>query len=240
MSEPSLCKLISVFGDSGHERIARRVSPAIQGDMGRVTETQCLNLPNRQACKRVRVPFDPAFIVGRVAPAIRSNFAPVAQKAERARCKVKVEGSIPSGGLGEIMPAGRPKTITNEPQEVVELICSGLSVKKSCDQVGISHVHFYRMVNADKELCNQYARAMEQRADVIFDQILGIADNDDPDADVQRDRLRVDARKWVVSKMLPKKYGDKQETEISGGLNLHADDGLTVILNGITPVEPKP
>ena len=104
----------------------------------------------------------------------------------------------------------------------------------------MSHVHFYRIVNADKEICNQYARAMEQRADVIFDQIIGIADNDDPDSDVQRDRLRVDARKWVVSKMLPKKYGDKQETEISGGLNLHADDGLTVILNGITPAEPKP
>jgi hypothetical protein len=119
------------------------------------------------------------------------------------------------------MPGGRPKTITNEPQEVVELISSGMSVKKACDEVGMSHVHFYRMVNADIELCNQYARAMEQRADVIFDQILSISDNDDPDADVQRDRLKVDARKWVVSKMLPKKYGDRQE--VVGNL------GITVV-----------
>ena len=27
---------------------------------------------------------------------------------------------------------------------------------------------------------------------------------------IARSRLRVDARKWIASKLLPKKYGDKQ------------------------------
>ena len=34
---------------------------------------------------------------------------------------------------------------------------------------------------------------------------------------VQRNKLRVDARKWVLSKLAPKKYGDK--LELSGDKN---------------------
>lgn len=71
----------------------------------------------------------------------------------------------------------------------------------------------------------QYARAREAQADTIFDEILAIADDGTNDyveklrADgekdtafdgehVQRSRLRVDARKWMASKLAPKKYGD--------------------------------
>lgn len=33
---------------------------------------------------------------------------------------------------------------------------------------------------------------------------------------VHRSRLRVDTRKWLLSKMLPKKFGDKIEQQITG------------------------
>ena len=33
---------------------------------------------------------------------------------------------------------------------------------------------------------------------------------------IQRSRLRVDARKWLLSKLAPKKYGDKIETTLQG------------------------
>jgi len=33
---------------------------------------------------------------------------------------------------------------------------------------------------------------------------------------IQRDRLRVDSRKWYASKVLPKIYGDKLAKELSG------------------------
>ena len=75
---------------------------------------------------------------------------------------------------------------------------------------------------------DQYARACEIRADVYADQILEIADDASRDwvtkknADgstyqvfdgehVQRARLRIDSRKWLMSKMAPKKYGDRIE-----------------------------
>jgi hypothetical protein len=40
----------------------------------------------------------------------------------------------------------------------------------------------------------------------MADELIEIADGGD---DPARDRLRVDARKWLLSKALPKVYGDK-------------------------------
>lgn len=75
-------------------------------------------------------------------------------------------------------------------------------------------------------LSNQYARACEKRADVLFEEILDIADASHgdkkvlPDGEevldnenIQRSRLRVDARKWMLSKMNPKKYSDKIQVD---------------------------
>lgn len=72
------------------------------------------------------------------------------------------------------------------------------------------------------EFSEQYARAREAQADKLAEEALQIADdgrNDtyvDGDGNVktdteviQRSKLRVDTRKWLASKMAPKKYGDK-------------------------------
>jgi hypothetical protein len=71
------------------------------------------------------------------------------------------------------------------------------------------------------EFRHQYARAREAQADFLAEEILQIADDGENDTYatengpavnhdvVQRSRLRVDARKWLASKLAPKKYGDK-------------------------------
>ncbi len=80
----------------------------------------------------------------------------------------------------------------------------------------------------DKQIFrNQYARATEARADYFAEEMLDIADDgsndwmERRDADgkkvgwqvngenIQRSRLRVDARKWNAARMKPKKYGDR-------------------------------
>lgn len=91
-----------------------------------------------------------------------------------------------------------------------------------------SKVTFFEWLKEDEELTNQYARATELRAEVIFDDILSIADENTNDTYIndngievvnndviQRSRLRIDSRKWVLSKLNPKKYGDK--TDITSG-----------------------
>lgn len=60
-----------------------------------------------------------------------------------------------------------------------------------------------------KEFSDMYARAKEDSADVDADDIKEIAD--DLTEDPQSRRVRIDARKWIASKLKPKKYGDKLE-----------------------------
>ena len=37
---------------------------------------------------------------------------------------------------------------------------------------------------------------------------------------IEHRRLQVDTRKWMLSKMLPKVYGDKQQVEVTGSLDV--------------------
>lgn len=90
-----------------------------------------------------------------------------------------------------------------------------------------------RWIATKEEFRNNYVRAREDQADYYADQIVDIADDDGLDIDIdetgkpvvkgeniQRAKLRVDARKWVASKLKPKKWGDKQQFEHSGEIKV--------------------
>lgn len=124
--------------------------------------------------------------------------------------------------------------------EIIAHISNGLSLKKTLEQNKHlpSRPIVYQWLNElhkdyDKEFLNNYARACEERADAIFDDILDIADDSSGDIKVisndgqqdkevfnsefaARSRIKIDARKWVLGRMKPKKYGDKVDVT-SGG-----------------------
>jgi hypothetical protein len=58
-----------------------------------------------------------------------------------------------------------------------------------------------------------YRRARDIQADLFIDQIVKIADATDGDSrgprDVRRDSLRVNVRRWIASRLAPKRYGDR-------------------------------
>jgi hypothetical protein len=75
----------------------------------------------------------------------------------------------------------------------------------------------------------RYARAREVGFTLIAEELLEISDNakgdftQDEDGrksvdheNIARARLRVDTRKWMLSKMLPRIYGDKVVSELTG------------------------
>lgn len=79
-----------------------------------------------------------------------------------------------------------------------------------------------------KEFSEQYARAKSLQAEVLADEIIDISDDgsndlffdDDGNAItnhdvIARSRLRVDARKWLASKLAPKVYGDRVQNEVT-------------------------
>lgn len=127
------------------------------------------------------------------------------------------------------MPAGRkPKYTQKDREAVIARIAEGESLRAVCRDEGTPSVpQFLKWVSEDAALAEQYARAMEQRADAVFDELLEIADDGTNDwmerngeddegwklngEHVQRSKLRVDARKWALARMSPKKYGDRQE-----------------------------
>jgi hypothetical protein len=126
---------------------------------------------------------------------------------------------------------GRPSIFT---QELAALICSrmsgGESLRSICEDADMpAKSSVFRWLADDATFRDQYARAMASRADAMAEEILEIADdgrndtykdadgNERTDQDViARSRLRVDARKWLMARMAPKRYGDKIAQEVSG------------------------
>lgn len=123
------------------------------------------------------------------------------------------------------MPENQPRR-RRSPEERAQLadkilagMRSGLSCFKACQAVGVPHNSFMRWVDEDRELADKYVGAREDLIERIASDLIDIADKDVEIQDgkkdwaaVQKHKLQVDTRKWLLSKLAPKKYGDKIET----------------------------
>ena len=98
---------------------------------------------------------------------------------------------------------------------ILECIESGDPLRRAAAKNGISDSAIIRHVQDDAEFAKRYARAKEIQLEHLADEILTIADSADNDS-CQVARLQVDSRKWLLSKLVPKKYGDKVEQFVSG------------------------
>lgn len=153
---------------------------------------------------------------------------------------------------GNTPPAkiGRPSSYTEAlAEEICERLSRGESLRSICaDQEGgwvPSETSVRRWLAGDEDwneaFRRHYACAREMQADHYAEEIIEIADapNASVDAngepvlrDPQRDRLRIDARKWYASKLLPKKYGDAVQLK-------HADAEGEKLASGDTEVAAK-
>lgn len=110
---------------------------------------------------------------------------------------------------------GRP---TNYTQELADNICEQLAMGKSmrtvCKEENMPCVAtIFNWMRTKPEFLEQYTRAKEESADAMAEEVIDISDDGDYDIEipqkVARDRLRIETRKWLMSKMKPKKYSDK-------------------------------
>lgn len=132
---------------------------------------------------------------------------------------------------------GRP---TKYSDKIGTLICeemaSGKTLRQICKAEGMpgrSTVHFW-LISSDPKfstLREQYAQARACLVEFWADEIVQIADASDKDTIIKegrdgeeyevqnhewmnRSRLRVDTRKWLMSKLSPTKYGERSLQEI--------------------------
>lgn len=115
---------------------------------------------------------------------------------------------------------------TDKAQAVLEEMRKGQSMRASCVVVGVPNSTFLAWVALSPELAEQYARARDSMIDAIADETMNIADEfplTHPETGaidsgaVAHQRLRVDTRRWLLSKLAPKRYGDR--VEVAGDPN---------------------
>ena len=143
-------------------------------------------------------------------------------------------------------PENKEKAIN----DILEHVASGKSVKSLIDHSGRDVIPSYttwcEWLKESTDLADNYARAMESRQEVIFEEILVIADDQEGDVYkndegieftnhnvIQRSKVRIEARQWVLGRMNAKKYGNKIDMTSGGdklpssqaALNITLPDG---------------
>lgn len=126
---------------------------------------------------------------------------------------------------------GRPSIRTLELEnEIFMRLSKGESLNKICKEEAMPAAQtVFEWIRADQNFADNYARARDMYADTVVEEITEIADDgrndwmkkNDPDNEgyifngehAQRSRLRIDTRKWIASKLKPKKYGDSIKIE---------------------------
>ena len=150
------------------------------------------------------------------------------------------------------MATGRPEIYTNDLANAIctEIATSSRSLRTICNAEGMPSVSTILNWLRDKpDFLAQYTRAKEEQADYMQEEMVDIADdgsNDfmtivkgDQEYTVEnkewtsRSKLRVETRKWIASKLKPKKYGDKIDVtsygeKIKGTIVKWGDKEITI------------
>lgn len=125
-------------------------------------------------------------------------------------------------------PVGRPPERPSPYAEgVLDAICarmvSGESIRQICDDRDMpSRTAVLQACAANEEFAASIARARELQQDAIADEIVDMADMATVE-DHQVVKLRIWARQWRASKLHPKKYGDRIQTDATVNANVTGD-----------------
>lgn len=127
--------------------------------------------------------------------------------------------------------------------EICGRLAEGESLRKICSDAHMpARTTVLRWVENDHEgFASRYSTARDTGLDTMADSLMEISDDGSNDwmetndpgnpgyringEHIQRSKLRVDARKWYLSKLAPKRYGDKTSMELTGA------DGGPVLLS---------
>jgi hypothetical protein len=104
----------------------------------------------------------------------------------------------------------------NEQQRatVIQAIEDGASLRKAAEAANLgSEAAIRRLVLKDSTFATQYTRARDLGLDKLADEVIEIAD--DQTLDPNSRRVMMDARRWYLSKLAPKRYGERVEHSLS-------------------------
>ena len=129
---------------------------------------------------------------------------------------------------------GRPSLYTKELGDLIcEQLAQGNSLRTVCKAEGMPDIStVFRWMRIYLGFCEQYTRAKQEASDALAEEIQDISDDGTNDwmlihkgkdyvpvlnrEHVERSKLRIETRKWIMAKMKPKKYGDKLDMTTNG------------------------
>lgn len=177
-------------------------------------------------------------------PAIKPKATPKAKMVTKAKQPAK-------------KPRGRPTLYTEElAREILLRMAMNESLRSICEEPHMPHESTVRgwAVDDKNGFFTQYMRAFKLRAVSYAEEIVDISDDDARDWEpvrsedgeiigikvdgehVTRSRLKVDSRKWVLSKLFPREFGDK----IDHNHGVQPDNPLAKLFEQVagTPLRP--
>lgn len=123
--------------------------------------------------------------------------------------------------------------------KILDQIIEGKSLRTICKVRGMPHWStIFKWIHDVEGFAEHYAHARAESSNALFEELLDICDNGTNDwmeknakgndrtiwkahgEHIQRSKLRVDTRKWALSKLQPKKFGEHFSTEHSGTIGL--------------------
>jgi transposase-like protein len=122
---------------------------------------------------------------------------------------------------------GRPTKYSDELADEVclRIATSKDGIHKIAEEFGIGAWTLFNWKYEHEYFSHKYARAKELQAEFLKQQIIDIADDSTNDEEVteygvkmnrefvERSKLRVQTRQWLMGRLAPKEYGDKKQEE---------------------------
>ncbi len=132
------------------------------------------------------------------------------------------------------------RTWSTEKIEAVMIeLATGCTITKACRKIGITEDEqksLYPLLFHDKGLRKMYDEARKLQAESFVDEIIDISDDTDEDRlengrpnneVVNRSKLKVDTRKWIMGKMVNRRFGERKHIDLTGEIHVNHAAVLT-------------
>ena len=167
------------------------------------------------------------------------------ERAKTAQEKYSYEGKLRRLGSHNI-----DYTIREVWPKMLEHITEGKSLMSATREAKMSYATAMYQLRNNPELQSKYREAIAERGDYLADELVDLSDEMPPadldpqliNAWVNRQRLRIDARKWTASKLRPKQWGDKIDVSVTHtqiSINEALRSAESRLLDNVTDIVPN-
>jgi len=152
--------------------------------------------------------------------------------------------------------ATKPEVSSRLVNVIIQRVANGESLRAICRDEGMPpRTSVRKRINQSSSLRAQFARACEERAELLCDDLLDISDSTQvgevvttgpkgvevKQADMLGHRqLQVDTRKWLLSKLMPHRFGERVEHTGAGGGAIQVEHGMSAkMLESLTALRSR-